>query len=341
MTNPGAEKMIKAMKQDLDWPGLGKCVRKYVANCRSCLKGKTHTGKRNGLCQQQEKPMERMDTWHIDHAGPLVRSNGKTQILVVIDAYTKFVRFVAIAKKDAKCTIIALKGIFEEIGKPRRIIADRGLAFLSSHFKNFLIAEQVELHLIATGLPRGNGQVERVMRTLFNMLRATLNEKNEAKWSQILPKIEQDYNSSVNKTTGATPNELMWGKANRLQAVTTLLDNLPKESRCIDEEKIRSKIRASTDAMRQKFNEKRTICKPYYIGDMVVVENTQFSGGKLNPRYKGPFEITACLPNERYAMKRPNGSRHTIAGQEQLRPWPESTKNKQTQSNEHSSENNA
>lgn len=340
-SHPGAEKMMKAMKQDIDWPGLGKCVRKYVVNCRSCLTGKTHTGKRNGLFQQQEKPMKRMDTWHIDHAGPLVRSHGKTQILVVIDAYTKFVRFAAIAKKDANCTITALKKIFEEMGKPRRIIADRGLAFLSCHFKNFLIAEKVELHHIATGLPRGNGQVERVMRTLFNMLRATLNEKNEAKWTQVLPKIEQDYNSLVNKTTGVTPNELMWGKANRLQAVTTLLDTLPKESRPIDETQIRSKIYASTEAMRQKFNEKRTISKPYYIGDIVVVENTQFGGGKLGPRYKGPFEITACLPNERYAMKRPNGSRHTVAGQEQLRPWPENTKNKRSRSTKLSSENRA
>lgn len=150
-SHPGAEKMIEAMKQDLDWPGLRKCVRKYVAYCRSCLVGKTHTGKRNGLCQQLEKPMERMDTWHIDHAGPLVRSHGKTQILVVIDAYTKFVRFAAIAKKDTKCTISALKKFFDELGKPRRIIADRGLAFVYSHFKNFLKTEQVELHLIATG----------------------------------------------------------------------------------------------------------------------------------------------------------------------------------------------
>jgi hypothetical protein len=32
----------------------------------------------------------------------------------------------------------------------------------------------VQLHHIATGVPRGNGKVERVMRTVFNLLRATL-----------------------------------------------------------------------------------------------------------------------------------------------------------------------
>jgi hypothetical protein len=40
--------------------------------------------------------------------------------------------------------------------------------------------QNVQLHHIATGVPRGNGKVERVMRTVFNLLRATLTaEKKE------------------------------------------------------------------------------------------------------------------------------------------------------------------
>lgn len=32
------------------------------------------TGKRSGLCQQKPKPTAKLDTWHMDHAGPLVQS---------------------------------------------------------------------------------------------------------------------------------------------------------------------------------------------------------------------------------------------------------------------------
>jgi hypothetical protein len=40
----------------------------------------------------------------------------------------------------------------------------------------------VQLHHIATGMPRGNGQVERLMRTVFNLLRASLTAENEKNW---------------------------------------------------------------------------------------------------------------------------------------------------------------
>ncbi|KAH1023679.1 hypothetical protein HUJ05_003290 [Dendroctonus ponderosae] len=88
-------------------------------------------------------------------------------------------------------------------------------------------------------------------------------------------------------------------KIRQLLEETTLSDKLPKESPPIDETQIRSKIYASTERIP--------------------------NGGKLGPRYKEPFKIFACLPNERYAMKRPNGFRHTEAGQDQLGNCPENT----------------
>lgn len=40
------------------------------------------------------------------------------------------------------------------------------------------------------------------MRSLFNMMRAILNERDEKQWINELPKIEQDMNTFVNKITG-------------------------------------------------------------------------------------------------------------------------------------------
>jgi transposase InsO family protein len=48
------------------------------------------------------------------------------------------------------------------MGKPRRIIADRTAAFTSLTVQNFLADQEVQHHHIATGMPRGNGQVERI-----------------------------------------------------------------------------------------------------------------------------------------------------------------------------------
>lgn len=68
---------------------------------------------------------------------------------------------------------------------------------------------QVDLHLIATAAPRGNGQVERVMRTLFNLMRCVLTAEKEQKWISILPKVPNDINATISSVTGETPNLLI------------------------------------------------------------------------------------------------------------------------------------
>ncbi|CAH1380935.1 unnamed protein product, partial [Tenebrio molitor] len=105
---------------------------------------------------------------HPSYASPivLVKSHGCTQLLVIVDAFSKY---CSLKSKTSEDSIKALFSVFKQLGKPRRIIADRGTAFTSTMFRNFLSEQQVELHHIATGMPRGNGQVERVMRTVFNL----------------------------------------------------------------------------------------------------------------------------------------------------------------------------
>ncbi|XP_049819699.1 uncharacterized protein LOC126264709 [Aethina tumida] len=216
-----------------------------------------------------------------------------------------------------------------ELGRPKRIIADRGTAFVASKFREFLNDNSVELHLIATGVPRGNGQVERVMRSLFNAMRAVLNEKDENKWTKVLPDIEDDFNVTVNKSTGFAPWILMFGENRRLRATNELLNGVPIQTSDVDAEILRqqahSRVCEVTSRTITNFNKKRVPAIPYAVGDKVVIENSQLSnGGKLKPKYHGPFEVTHCLPNERYALRRIGSrGRTTTAAHEQLRTWPD------------------
>lgn len=180
---------------------------------------------------RRAKPNDILDTWHIDHASPLVKSNGCSQILVIVDGFSKLCRLQPIPKKTFECSIRTLLPVFNEFGKPRRIVADRAAAFTSTVFQNFLSEHNVRLHRIATEVPRGNGQVERVMRTVFNLLRATLTDEKENTWTTTLVAIEDNLNSTVCSLTGYAPVVLQMGTDPRLTATRQFLgDGLPTDN---------------------------------------------------------------------------------------------------------------
>lgn len=323
----GWDKCSRKMREDLFWPKMGQCLKKYIKNCKSCVLGKSHSGRRIGLWQQGNKPDDILHTWHIDHAGPLVKSNGCTQILVIIDAFSKFCRLQPIPKKTAEDSIRALLPVFQEFGTPKRIIADRAAAFTSMTFRNFLAEHNVELHHIATGVPRGNGQVERVMRTVFNLMRATLTNGKEHSWTTVLPAIEDNLNSTVHSVTGFPPSVLHLGTNPRLAATQQFLgDALPNSDNFVDPDKavVDARVRIANSAQKraQQFNTTRYRANLYNVEDLVAVEESQLAGGgKLRSKFKGPYTVRKLLPNERYVLQK-RGGHTTVAAHEQLRRWP-------------------
>ena len=63
--------------------------------------------------------------------------------------------------------------------------------------------------------PMGDGQVERMNRTLINMLKS-LSETAKMNWKDHLPQLMFAYNSTLNHATGYSPFYLMFGRPSRL-----------------------------------------------------------------------------------------------------------------------------
>ena len=72
-------------------------IQKIVKNCITCILAERKCGKAEGYLQPLDKGEVPLDTYHIDHLGPLpsTRKNYK-HILAVVDAFSKFVWFHAI-----------------------------------------------------------------------------------------------------------------------------------------------------------------------------------------------------------------------------------------------------
>jgi len=69
---------------------------------------------------------------------------------------------------DSESCIKAVKSAISLFGVPNRIIADQERCFTGAKFSEFCSDHKINLHLIATGASRANGQVKRTMSTLKN-----------------------------------------------------------------------------------------------------------------------------------------------------------------------------
>lgn len=91
------DKTVSVITKLYWFPSMRRYVKKYISCCLPCLYNKESGGKKPGLLHPIEKIAVPMDTIHIDHLGPFVKSKKKNMYLIVIvDAFTKFVFMKAV-----------------------------------------------------------------------------------------------------------------------------------------------------------------------------------------------------------------------------------------------------
>jgi transposase InsO family protein len=211
--HPGFRRCLELVKQTYWFPKMSRFVRKYVSACLRCAYMAGNYGPGEGRIHLWEKRPIPFDTVHIDHVGPFVRSNkGYAYLLVLVDGFTKFVLVKATKSLRSTETISRLRELFGEFGYPRRIISDRGLAFTSQAFQEFMVEKGIRHVQNAIATPRANGQVERANRTIIEALGKSADA--ESRWDEHIGEVVWGINNTVNDTTKFSPHQLMFGRAN-------------------------------------------------------------------------------------------------------------------------------
>ncbi|GFW12008.1 pro-Pol polyprotein [Trichonephila clavipes] len=124
--------------------------------------------------------------------------------------YQIFTWLYPVKTVSAESALEKLKQQQKTFGNPIRIISDRGSAFTSKLFNDYCDEENIQHLQIATGVPRGNGQVERIHRTLIPVL-TKLSLDDSTKWYKYVDRLQRILNSTISRSTKWTPFELLVG----------------------------------------------------------------------------------------------------------------------------------
>ena len=93
-------------------------------------------------------------------------------------------------------------------GPPKTLLSDNGSNFASKLFQRVCGYVGVANLYTSTYHPQTNGQVERYNRTILAMLRNYVNEHQDD-WDQYVTALTYAYNTSVHRSTGTMPFELV------------------------------------------------------------------------------------------------------------------------------------
>ena len=93
----GQEKTIELVIRNFHWDKLNKWINDYVRSCDECQHNKSSRHAKYGLLQPLEVPYTAWTSISVDFITQLPKSQGPTQIMVVVDRVTKMAHFIGLA----------------------------------------------------------------------------------------------------------------------------------------------------------------------------------------------------------------------------------------------------
>ncbi|GJZ20894.1 putative reverse transcriptase domain-containing protein [Tanacetum coccineum] len=301
--HPGADKMYHDLRDLYWWPGMKRDIDEYVSKCLTCSKIKAEHQKPSGLLQQPEIPEWKWEKITMDLVTKLPRSSGGYDaIWVIVDRLTKSAHFLPIREdfKTEKLARIYINEIVARHGVPVSIISDRDGRFASHLWQALQKALGTKLNMSTAYHPETDGQSERTIQTLEDMLRACVMDFGGS-WDTHLPLVEFSYNNSYHASIKCAPFEALYGRKCRSPVIWTEVGENqligPELVQETTEKIFQIKERLKTARSRQKsYADKRRKPLEFEVGDRVLLKVSPWKGvvrfgkkGKLAPRYVGPF----------------------------------------------------
>ncbi|GJW14237.1 reverse transcriptase domain-containing protein, partial [Tanacetum coccineum] len=204
------------------------------------------------------------------------------------------------------------------------IISDNGKQFSDNPFKDWCNKLNITQRFASVKHPQSNGLVERANWSLGEGIKARLGERNK-NWIEELPHVLWAYRMMIKSSHDDTPFSLTYGT----KAVIPAEIRMPTyRTAVVDTVHNDDELRLNLDLLEEK-RERAAICKAkakmkmakYYNArvrgvafrprDFVYRSNDAShaaAGGKLGPKWEGPYEVTETLGDGTYKLRTMEGA---------------------------------
>ncbi|XP_062535175.1 uncharacterized protein K02A2.6-like [Armigeres subalbatus] len=166
----GVVKMKQLARRMVYWFGINSDIEKYVAVCDACNSmNLAHTPKETSNWTPTTRPFSRI---HIDFFFFEHRT-----FLLIVDSFSKWIE-VENMRQGTDCNKVLKKLVqfFARFGLPDVLVSDNGPPFNSYKFVNFLEKQGIKVMKSPPYNPASNGQAERLVRTVKEVLKRFLLE---------------------------------------------------------------------------------------------------------------------------------------------------------------------
>ena len=278
----GITRTIARVRRRFYWVGFKQDVNK-CNSCQVCQARKMPTTPLTAPPPLKPylvgMPMERVQ---IDIVAPLPESySGNKHILSLNDCFTKWIECFPLRAITAKTVALTLVNQFKSrFAIPREIHTDQGSQFEPELFREMCSLLGIDKTRSTAFHPAGDGLIERVHRTLEDMLSKYV-EKNRRNWDEALPLILMAYRSSKQESTTMTPSMMMLGREIELP-VDLLYPPPPTDTKLLSNEyavQLQNKMKIIHETARASFLEasqkqkrlydNRISKQKYNVGDAV------------------------------------------------------------------------
>ena len=250
------------------------------------------------------RPIERL---FVDSVGPLVRTRrGNIAILVILDGFSKFVKFFAVRKISSQTAVGCLeREFFSAYGSPSSVVTDNARVFCGRQFKDLCFRWRIA-HITTTPYYPQASLAERVNCNLKSALKIFHHEAQEM-WDRDLAWLSVAFNTATHESTKCTPDKLLLGR--EMRSPLDVRWDLSPENVVVSQDNNQfwtdayRNLQLACKKVARRYN---TTHKPhtYQVGDMVVYRLNLVSSkvrnvsAKLMLRWSKPMVIAKIVrPN--------------------------------------------